>query len=407
LFTIFERLVHKCALDKDNPVSDADSVTATARQGTAMALTAIVSVQVGIAVSVPLFDELGAAGVACLRLLCAAVVLVVLLRPRLRRLGRDALLASSGLGAVTGGMTLLFMEAVARLPLGTAVALEFLGPLGVAVLRGGPAARAWAVVAAVGVAALTAPWEGSADAAGVAYALGAAACWAAYILLTQHVGRVVSGVTALAISMPVAAVVALVAARPSIPALVQPEILLAGLGLALLVPVIPFALEMLALKRLPAATFGTLMCLEPAMGALVGWLVLDQVPGLLTTAGIALVVVAAAGASSSVPVTPMHDGYDDRAHGDPEDRRRDGVGQPGADAADGAERMVDVLLEVMDPVVEERDAELVEPDQQDVAADPEHRRDPERGQHRHHDRHASHQPAAERRGRPVARPGET
>ena len=122
----------------------------------------------------------------------------------------------------------------------------------------------WALVAAVGVLCLTQPWAGTADPVGVAFALAAAACWAAYILLTQKVGEAVSGVAGLAISMPVAALVATVVAGPGVVGRLTPELLLAGLGLAILLPVVPFTLELLALRRLTTGAFGTLMALEPA-----------------------------------------------------------------------------------------------------------------------------------------------
>src|SRR6476469_1353412 len=138
----------------------------------------MVCVELGLAVSVGLIDRIGAEGAAWLRLVCAAVILLVLVRPRITAFSRSGLIAAVALGVVTAGLTLLFMAAVARLPLGTASALEFLGPLGVAVARARGAGRLWALLAAVGVLLLTQPWAGSADPAGVAFALGAAVCWA-------------------------------------------------------------------------------------------------------------------------------------------------------------------------------------------------------------------------------------
>src|SRR4029079_15044804 len=135
----------------------------------------------------------------------------------------------------------------------------FLGPLGVAVVRGGRGRLQWPALAAVGVVLLTAPWHGGVDAVGVAYALAAAACWAAYILLTQRVGDEVAGLRGLAVSMPVAAVVATIVVGPSVFERMTPQILLIGVGLAIMLPVVPFALEMLALRRLTTAAFGTLM----------------------------------------------------------------------------------------------------------------------------------------------------
>jgi inner membrane transporter RhtA len=264
-----------------------------------MAVVSMICVQLGLAASVGLMDEIGAAGTAWLRLFWAGVLLLVLVRPRPSAFSREALSAGVALGVVTAGVTLLFMAAVARLPLGTASALEFLGPLGVAVVRSRGVARAWALVAAIGVVCLTQPWAGATDAAGVAFALAAAACWAAYILLTQKLGDAVSGIAGLSISMPVAAVVATVVAGPGVVEHLTPELLLAGLGLAVLLPVVPFTLELLALRRLTAGAFGTLMALEPAFALLVGFVALHQVPNRLAMLGIGLVVAAGAGAERS------------------------------------------------------------------------------------------------------------
>ena len=261
-----------------------------------MALAAIACVQLGIAASVGLFDDVGPEGAAALRLAWAGVLLLVLVRPRPSAFSRRGLVASAVLGVVTAAMTLCFMAAVARLPLGTASALEFLGPLGVAIARGRGVVKVWPAVAAVGVLLLTEPWQGAADAGGVAFALAAAACWAAYILLTQAVGDEVAGIQGLAVSMPVAGVVAVLVARPDPSVALAPDMLLAGIGLAVLLPVIPFALEMLALRRLTTTAFGTLMSLEPAVALLVGLVALHQTPGLGPFVGILFVVVAGIGA---------------------------------------------------------------------------------------------------------------
>ncbi len=175
-----------------------------ARAGTSMAIASMLCVQLGLAASVGLIDDLGAEGAAWLRLAWAGVLLLVVVRPRRRDYTRQTFAACVLLGLVTAGVTLLFMASLARLPLGTASALEFLGPLGVAVARGKGGTKVWPALAAVGVLMLTQPWSGTVDPVGVAYALAAAACWAAYILLTQHVGDGVEGIKALAVTMPVA-----------------------------------------------------------------------------------------------------------------------------------------------------------------------------------------------------------
>jgi inner membrane transporter RhtA len=271
-------------------------MTNNARAGALLAVASMVLVQLGIAASVGLIDEIGSEGAAWLRLAWAGVLLPLLVRPRLRGLSRRVLLTCVALGVVTAAVTMLFMAAVSRLPLGTASALEFLGPLGVAVARGSGRAKLWAVPAAIGVLLLTEPWHGGADPLGVFFALAAGLCWAAYILLTQKVGDTVSGLQGLAISMPVAGIVATLVAGPSVFGHVTPELLLVGVGLAILLPVIPFSLELLALRRLTTAAFGTLMALEPAAALVIGLVLLGQIPSWVAVAGIAFVVAAGIGA---------------------------------------------------------------------------------------------------------------
>jgi inner membrane transporter RhtA len=268
-----------------------------ARTGTGMAVASMLCVQLGLAVSVGLFDRIGPEGAAWLRLAWAGVIVLVLVRPRRRDLTRRGLLAGVALGVVTAGVTMLFMAAVARLPLGTASALEFLGPLGVAVARSrGGRLLLWPLLAAVGVVLLTEPWHGDVDVVGVAFALAAASCWAAYILLTQAVGDELTGLHGLAISLPVAGVVATVVAGPAAIPSMSWHLVLVGLGLAILLPVVPFSLEMLALRRLTTSAFGTLMSLEPAFALVIGLLVLHQLPGLWPVLGVGFVVAAGIGA---------------------------------------------------------------------------------------------------------------
>ncbi len=284
----FARMMHSTAGPAERP--------STARAGAGMAVASIVCVQVGIAVSTHFFGQLGAEGTAWLRLTWAGLLLLVIVRPRPSTFSRSGLSACIALGVVTAALTMLFMAAVARIPLGTASALEFLGPLGVAVVRGWHGHKLWPLLAAVGVCLLTEPWRGEIDLLGVCLAIGAAICWAAYILLTQRVGDQVSGIGGLAISMPVAAVASTIVAGPSAIAHLTWQTLIAGLGLALLLPVIPFSLELLALRRLTAASFGTLMSLEPAVALIIGFAVLHQIPTTTAVIGIAFVVAAGIGA---------------------------------------------------------------------------------------------------------------
>jgi len=269
-----------------------------ARLGVALSVGSMASAQLGLAVAVGLIDRIGAEGAAWLRLVWAGALFLVVVRPRRAAFTRTTFGICVLLGVVTALISMLFMAALARIPMGTASALEFLGPLSVAVVSGRGRGRwVWPALAAVGVLALTQPWHGHIDAVGVGFALTAAACWAAYILLTQRVGDGVTGLQGLGVSMPVAALVATAAVGPLVLPRMTPDMILIGLGLALLVPIVPFTFELLALRRLNTAAFGTLMSLEPALALLIGYLVLHQVPGAAAIVGIGFVVVAGAGAA--------------------------------------------------------------------------------------------------------------
>lgn len=262
-----------------------------------MAVTAMLSVQTGIALSTPLLDTIGVTATVWLRLLWAALIFAVIVRPRFSTMSTKALRGAMVLGVATAGLTLLFMAAVDRLPMGTASAIEFLGPLGVAVARSRSLRQLiWPASAVVGVLLLTEPWTGRVDLVGILYALGAAGCWALYILLTQIVGDESEGITGLAVSMMTAAVVAtLVAAPGSWDRLTWSAVLICG-GIALLVPVLPFTLEFLALRRMTAGAFGTLMSWEPAIAVVIGLVLLGQNPGWLPAVGVFFVVAAGIGA---------------------------------------------------------------------------------------------------------------
>ena len=272
--------------------------TNQARTGALMAMGSMLCVQIGLAIAVTLIDRIGVEGAAWLRLAWAGVLMLVIVRPRFAAFTWATFRVCVLLGVVTAAVTMLFMAAVDRIPLGTASALEFLGPLGVAVAHGKGGHRVvWPGLAATGVVLLTEPWTGAVDPIGVLYALGAAACWACYILLTQRAGDEVSGINALAVSMPVAGLVATIVVGPAVLPRMTPDILLIGIGLAILLPVVPFALELLALRRLTTAAFGTLMALEPAFAMIVGLVVLHQIPGPAGVVGICFVVAAGIGAS--------------------------------------------------------------------------------------------------------------
>ncbi|MGL5859530.1 MAG: EamA family transporter [Angustibacter sp.] len=272
----------------------------SAVSGAALALLSMSCVQIGAAASVGQFDRLGVAGTTWLRLVWAALVFVLLVRPWRLALSRAAWSAAVRLGVVSAGLTLTFFQAVERLPLGTAVALEFLGPLTVAVVAARRrAALVWPVLALAGVLALTRPWTPDVPIAGVGWALAAAGCWAAYIVLTQRVGDVLPGLAGLAVSMPVAAVCAMPWGLPQAGPQLDVRALVVTAGLAVLLPILPWAAELVALRRLSSGAFAVLMCLEPAIGTVIGALVLAQAPQPVQALGVALVMVAGIGATRS------------------------------------------------------------------------------------------------------------
>ena len=271
--------------------------------GVALAIASMSIIQLGAALSEPLFDRIGPSGTVVLRLVFAALILWPFVRPRLRGRSRADLRAAVALGVCSGALTLAFFEAISRIPLGVAVTIEFLGPLGVA-LAGSRHVRdvVWVALAGGGVALLTLG-DGAGEPielAGVLFALLSGCCWAAYIVLTKQVGARWQGFDGLAVSLAVAAVVSLPFGLTGAGSeLLQPGVLLAGIGLALLMPLIPYALELVSLRRLPTALFGVIMSLEPAIAALLGFLVLSQSLEVTGIVAIAMVVVASAGASLS------------------------------------------------------------------------------------------------------------
>ena len=265
----------------------------------ALALAAMLSVQTGAAVSTWLFDRIGPTGTAWLRLYWAAVILLLIARPGLRGRSRADWLTVLVLGTVSGMMTVCYFEAIHRIPLGTATALEFLGPLTVAMV--GLRQRLdliWPVAAAGGVLALTNPVTADLHPVGVLFALAAGTGWGLYIVFTQRVGDRFAGLQGLALSMATAALVTSFTpgALHAIPRIDLRALLVAGLA-ALLLPILPYAFEMVSLRTLTTASFGTLMSLEPAMGTLVGAILLSQRPTLVQLLGIGLVTLAGVGAA--------------------------------------------------------------------------------------------------------------
>ncbi|MET8544154.1 EamA family transporter [Kitasatospora sp. NPDC004799] len=273
-----------------------------------LCVTAMFLVQSGIALSKPLFGPLGVSGTTFLRLGFAAVILLAATRPKLRDKRPRDLAAAALLGVASASMTFLFAGAVDRLPMGTAATIEFLGPLAVALIFARRASHLlWALLAAAGVALLTLFGEGegggSLDPVGLLYAFGAAACYAVYILFTDKVGATFRGFQGLAVSMTVGALaLAPFGLGQAWDGLTAPDasplaLLAAVAGVSLLLPVLPYALEMTALRRMPQRVFSVLVSLEPAVSALVGLVVLGQLLGVPQLAGIGCVVAASVGAT--------------------------------------------------------------------------------------------------------------
>lgn len=258
-----------------------------------LAVTAMFLIQMSSALSVTLITEVGPATTAWLRLTMGAIIFLLIARPRLRSIRRSDLMPLLGLGAASALMSVAFLAAVARIPLGTAVAIEFLGPLAVAALRSRSKSMiAWPALALIGVVLLTEPWHGTADLPGIGFALLAGVGWGSYILLTQQVGDRFPGISGLAITIPIAALCSTVVGVPGLAANFEWRFLMVAIGLAVIAPVLPFGLEMLALKRMTPTAFGTLMAIEPAIGLLLGTVVLGQAPGTVQFIGIAIVVIA-------------------------------------------------------------------------------------------------------------------
>ncbi|HET8978304.1 MAG TPA: EamA family transporter [Solirubrobacteraceae bacterium] len=265
-----------------------------------LVIAAIASVQFGGALAVQLFATVGPAGAVLLRLVSASIVLLAVSRPTVRRASLPRLPLVAAFGLVLAGMNLSFYSAIDRIPLGIAVALEFVGPLAVAVA--GSRRRidlVWVALAVAGILALTrGGGRGGIDGLGVAFALLAGCCWGAYILISARVGRAFERGTGLSLAMCCAALVSLpVGIAAAGHRLLDLRALALGSAVGMLSSAIPYSFELEALRRIAAPVFGVLMSLEPAMAALAGLLVLGQGLSARALVGIALVISASIGAS--------------------------------------------------------------------------------------------------------------
>ena len=260
---------------------------------------AIITTQIGSAFAKALFPQVGPAGMVLLRMGLAAIALFLLWRPRWTTETQHhwSLLVRFGAALVT--MNFSFYLAIERLPIGIAVAIEFLGPLGLAAIKSRRWSDGlWVVLAAIGIILLT-PWGGfDVDPVGILFALLAASAWAMYILLSAKTGQVLPGGQGLAWAMAIGAVILLpIGIAGAGMSLLNPAIVGMGLGVALLSSVIPYSCELEALRSLPVYVVGILLSLEPVTAAITGWVVLGEVLNLRAMVAIVLVAIAAAGVS--------------------------------------------------------------------------------------------------------------
>lgn len=270
----------------------------TAPAAVALVVIGLACQEVGASLAYLLFDDVGPLGMVMLRLVFSAIVLLLIARPRLRGHGASAWRGVLWLGGVLALMNGLFYLALERLPLGITVTIEVLGPLVLSVVASRRrSAWLWAALALAGVIALGGGGWDRLDPIGVLFALGAAATWAFYILASARVGATFPKLDGLALAMVVGAIVSLpFGVVDAGGALLRPEILGIGAAVAILSSTIPYALELIALRRLPASAFAILMSLAPATAALAGFVLLGQHLAWLELMGIALVITASIGA---------------------------------------------------------------------------------------------------------------
>jgi inner membrane transporter RhtA len=264
---------------------------------TGLVILSVCSTQVGAALAKDLFTALGSVGTVALRVGFAALVLFIFWRPRIRGYTRTAYVNCFLFGLALAAMNFCFYSALAHIPLGVAVTLEFVGPLGVAVLGSRRLLDVlWVAMAGTGIVCL-APWTGATfDLFGMMLALTAGGCWAAYIILSARVGRSIPGVSGLALAMGVAALLLIpLGVANSGVKLFEPRFLMIGVGIALLSSVIPYSMEIEALRRLPTRVFGLLMSMEPAIAALVGLIFLGETIGLRSLFAMVLITIATVG----------------------------------------------------------------------------------------------------------------
>ena len=272
-----------------------------------MLLVAMMSIQSGASLAKSLFPVVGAQGTTALRLIFASILMVLILRPWRASFTASSIRSVLIYGIALGGMNFLFYMAIRTIPLGIGVALEFTGPLAVALLHSRKATDfVWIVLAVIGLALLIPMGQTDAlDLTGALYALGAGVCWAAYILFGQKAGAD-HGVQTAALGVVIAAIfIAPFGVAHAGAALLDPALIPVALGVAILSTALPYSLEMIALTRMPARTFGTLMSMEPAIGAVMGLMFLHEALSLTQWLAIGAIIVASIGATLTTKPEPV------------------------------------------------------------------------------------------------------
>jgi inner membrane transporter RhtA len=273
------------------------------RMAVMLPVASMIGVQVSAAAAFQIFRQAGATGAALLAVGIAALILLAWVRPSVRGLTGRAWLMLLGYGVTLAGLNVTFFLGITRVPLGTAVAIEFLGPLAVAAVTARPLHRWWVLLAGAGVLTLTRPWHaGGADLAGVAWLLADAVCWGSYIVLAARSARDMPGLRPVTIAMTIGAIFllgpGLISGRG---ALLQPHVLEVGLFIAVAGQVLPYSLEQISLRTIPTGVFGVLMSLEPAIASVTGYLALHQAPGITGIAGTLAVVTAGTAVTITQP----------------------------------------------------------------------------------------------------------
>lgn len=284
------------------PARRSQSTSTGIGSGVLLVLASCASLQVGSAFATTLFPAFGPAGTTALRLLLAAVIMMAVRRPRMLTWNRRQWMGVIGFGVMLTGMNAAFYEAISRIPIGIAVSIEFLGPLGLAaVLSRRWKDALWIALAVVGIGQFFLDdflGEAHLDLVGVAFVLVAGAFWAGYIIMSEKVGQLVPGTGGLAAALAVGGVLMLPFGVQTVPTIVQaPSLLLPIVLTAVLASLVPYSLEFAALRKLPKSVFGILLSVEPVLASIVGFVLLGQGMTVLGMTAICIVVVASAGST--------------------------------------------------------------------------------------------------------------